>query len=229
MVRGFPSLRRALPFLGAALAGLFLLGAVSVVPPRTRVIYQTRSKYNDRIIVRENPEGVRYLMFSDDGGYQTVRRPGDCDNLELPYTKVMLAGLALSPQPRRILVVGLGGGAIPGFLHKRYPRTRIDCVEIDPAVVDVAKKFFGFKEDAYLRVFVADGRKFVEESRFVYDAIFLDAYGDEAIPVHLATREFLLAVRSTAHPRGVVLGNVWDRFSNALYDSIVRTYEAVFE
>lgn len=212
----------------AAVGAFFLVAAVSVVPPGTRVIYETRSKYN-RVVVRENSAGVRYLMFSDTGGYQTVRRPGDEDNLELPYSQVMMVGLGLVPEPRRILVLGLGGGAIPSFLHKRYPRARIDCVEIDPVVVDVARRYFDFREDSHLRAHVADGRRFVEESRRVYDVIFLDAYGDDFIPIHLATREFLTAVRSIVHPRGVVLGNVWGRGSNALYDSMVRTYQAVFE
>ncbi|MGQ9592210.1 MAG: spermidine synthase [Planctomycetota bacterium] len=226
-LRPEPRLRPPRAALAAA-GAFFLVAAVSVVPSGTRVIYETRSKYN-RVVVRENSQGVRYLMFSDTGGYQTVRRPGDEDNLELPYSKVMMVGLGLVPEPRRILVLGLGGGAIPSFLHKRFPRARIDCVDIDPVVVDVAKRYFGFKEDPYLRARVADGRKFVEESRRVYDAIFLDAYGDDSIPIHLATREFLTAARSTVHPRGVILGNVWGRESNALYDSMVRTYQAVFE
>jgi spermidine synthase len=102
-------------------------------------------------------------------------------------------------------------------------------VDIDPDVVDVAKRFFGFREDATLRAHVEDGRRFIETCRNPYDIIFLDAYGPENIPYDLATREFLQAVRKALTPQGIVVGNVWDRGSNPLFDSMVRTYQDVFD
>ncbi len=193
-----------------------------------QVIYQTRSAYN-HIFVLEDAEGLRYLLFSENGAQQSVRRPGETNILELPYSRTMMVGLACVDPPERILVVGLGGGSIPSFLHARYPRAHIDCVEIDPAVIDVAKRFFDFREDDRLKAYAADGRKFIEDTKNRYDLVFLDAYGDDFIPPHLATREFLLAVRRILSPRGVVLGNIWSRASNHLYDSMVRTYQDVFE
>jgi spermidine synthase len=80
-----------------------------------------------------------------------------------------------------------------------------------------------------LRAHAADGRKFIEESRERYDVVFLDAYGDDCIPQHLTTREFLRATRAILSPKGVVVGNVWGRTSNRLYDSMVRTYQDVFD
>ena len=62
-----------------------------------------------------------------------------------------------------------------------------------------------------------------------YDAILLDAYGSENIPCPLATREFLQAVRRALRPGGVVAGNVWGQESNPLYNSMVRTYQEVFD
>jgi spermidine synthase len=62
-----------------------------------------------------------------------------------------------------------------------------------------------------------------------YDVIFLDAFGSDAVPAHLTTQEFLRAVRRAVSPGGVVIGNVWDRAYNRLYDSMVRTYREVFD
>jgi spermidine synthase len=93
----------------------------------------------------------------------------------------------------------------------------------------VAKEFFGFREDATMHAHVADGRRFIEECRDPYDVIFLDAFGSDNIPHQLTTREFLLAVRRALKPKGVAVGNVWSRASNRLYDSMVRTYQDVFE
>ena len=93
----------------------------------------------------QDAAGLRTLRFEKDGARQTVVRPGEPGRLEMPYQRVALAGLALCPEPRRILVVGLGGGALPSFLRVHYPDAAIDAVEIDPQVVEVAKDFFGFR------------------------------------------------------------------------------------
>jgi spermidine synthase len=105
----------------------------------------------------------------------------------------------------------------------------IDVVEIDPDVVEVAKKFFGFREDASMHAYVDDGRRFIEKCKQPYDIIFLDAYGPENIPYDLATKEFLLAARRATRPHGVVAGNVWSESSNALHDAMLRTYQEAFD
>jgi spermidine synthase len=102
-------------------------------------------------------------------------------------------------------------------------------VDIDPVVVEVAKRFFGFREDENLRAYVDDGRKFIERCREPYDIIFLDAFGADSIPYDLATREFLVAVRKALTRNGIVVGNVWSSYSNPLYESMVRTYQDVFD
>ncbi len=141
----------------------------------------------------------------------------------------MLAALALCPKPERVLVVGLGGGSLPSILHKHFPQTAIDVVDIDPEVVYVAKRFFDFREDATMRAVVADGRRFIQECRNPYDIILLDAFSSDDIPYHLATQEFLQAVRKALKPNGVVAANIWSLASNPLHDHMVRTYQEIFE
>jgi spermidine synthase len=193
-----------------------------------KVLYEKPSAFGT-IVVTEDENGLRVLRFGQRGPRQSVVRPGDPDYLALPYARVAFTGLALCEEPRRILVVGLGGGTLPMFLHKHYPEATIDAVDIDPGVVDVAKKFFGFSEDEFMHAYVGDGRQFIEQFRQPYDAIFLDAYGGDSVPAHLTTQEFLRAVRRVLRPDGVVVGNVWARHSNPLYDSMVRTYQEVFD
>jgi len=169
------------------------------------------------------------LRFEKGGARQSVVKPGDPEYLALPYAQVVFVGLALCAEPRRMLVVGLGGGTLPMFLRKHYPGAAIDAVDIDPDVVHVAKQFFGFREDDRMRAHVADGRQFIEQARQPYDVIFLDAFGSDSLPAHLTTQEFLRAVRRALNPGGVVVGNIWGRHSNPLYDSMVRTYQEVFD
>ena len=207
---------------------LVILALCTIAPAQQKVLYEKQSPYN-AIVVTEDGEGMRTLWFEKDGVRQSVVKVGDPDHIELPYARAMPAGLALVDKPRRVLIVGLGGGTIPGFLHKHYPDITIDVVDIDPDVVDVAKRYFGFREDATLHAYVDDGRRFIETCRDPYDVIFLDAFGSDSIPYHLATREFIEAVRRALTPGGIAVGNVWSSYSNPLYDSMVRTYQEVFD
>jgi len=211
-------------------AGLSALAALSVIACAAEtVVHEKRSHYNT-IFVTEDSNGLRTLLFERRGARQSVVKPGDPDHLELSYTRAAFVGLALCEEPRRVLVVGLGGGTLPTFLRKHYPNAAIDVAEIDPDVVDVAKKFFGFREDERMRVHVGDGRAFIEDVRQPqYDMIFLDAFGAESVPAHLTTQEFLQAVRRAVKPNGVVIGNVWGPFSNRLYASMLRTYQETFD
>ncbi len=193
-----------------------------------RVLFEKESAYNT-VVVTEDDQGLRTLWFEKGGTRQSVVKVDDPDHLELKYARVMPVGLAFVEAPKRVLVVGLGGGTIPTFLHEHFPKMQIDAVDIDPVVVEAAKKFFGFREDETMRAYVEDGRRFIARSPGRYDVIFLDAFGSDNIPYALATREFLQLVRRALTPEGVVVANVWSRYSNPLYDSMVRTYQDTFE
>jgi spermidine synthase len=215
-------------FLAGGFACFALVAQLALARVDPTVLYEKASAYAT-IVVTEEKDGLRTLRFGRGGARQSVVKPGDPDYLALPYVRFALVGLALSEDPRRFLVVGLGGGTLPAFLRKYYPDAAIDVVDIDPDVVDVAKRFFGFREDELMKAHVGDGRRFIEESRRPYDVIFLDAFGADSIPAHLTTLEFLRAVRRAVTPGGVVVGNLWGRDANPLYDSMVRTYQEVFD
>ncbi len=216
------------PFLAGLFACAALVALVALARTDQTVLYEKASAYST-IVVTEEEKGVRTLRFGKGGARQSVVKLGDPDYLALPYARVALVGLALAKEPRRFLVVGLGGGTLPMFLRKHYPNATIDAVDIDPDVVQVAKQFFGFREDELMNAHVGDGRRFIEKSRQPYDVVFLDAFGSNSIPAHLTTQEFLQAVRRAVTPGGVVVSNLWGRNSNPLYDSMVRTYQEVFD
>lgn len=205
------------------LAIFWLIGLVRAGPA---VLYEKQSPFSLVIVTEEN--GLRTLRFEHDGARQSVVKTGDPRHLELPYAPVAFTGLSLCPEPRRILIVGLGGGTLPMFLRQYYPDATIDAVDIDPDVVFVAREFLGFREDERMRAHVTDGRAFIEKTRQPYDMIFLDAFGSDSVPPSLTTQEFLLAVRRAIRPDGVVVGNIWGPQFNRMYHSMVRTYQEVF-
>jgi spermidine synthase len=193
-----------------------------------RLLLVKKSPYNN-ILVSEDDRGLRILRFEPGGARQSVVKPGDPEHLELPYTRVIPVAFAFVEKPKNVLVVGLGGGTIPAFVRRHFPQANIDAVDIDPGVVEVARSHFGFREDAKLRAHVEDGRRFIERSERRYDIIFLDAFGADSVPYSLATREFLDSVRRTLAPRGAVIGNLWSSDYNPIYDSMLRTYRAVYD
>jgi spermidine synthase len=212
----------------AALALLAFFAFSALAGAAERVIYDKPSKYNE-IIVTEDDAGLRVLRFEHRGARQSIARPGDPTYLGFAYTHVAFSGLALASEVQRILIVGLGGGTMPKFLHHYYPNATIDVVDIDPDVVRVAKEYFDFREDARVHAHVGDGRRFVESVKTPYDVVFLDAFGTHNVPPSLTTLEFLRAVRHSVKPDGVVIANIWARPSNPLYDSMVRTYQEAFD
>ena len=195
---------------------------------RERIVYQAQSEFQD-IVVTEQRGDVRTLRFGRRGTAQSQVKLGQPETLLMPYVRASMVGLAFVHAPRRILVVGLGGGSIPSFLHWALPEATIDVVEIDSVVLEVAREWFGFVEDERLSVTVGDGRGYIESVEEPYDLVVLDAYDAVSVPRSLTTLEFLRSVRQAVAPEGAVVANVWSRRTNRLYGAMAATYQAAFE
>ena len=196
----------------------------------TRIIHREQSRFQKIYVLKQG--SVVSLKFGSPRATMTQSEV-DLSNLRrhmLEYSRLCLAGLLYQPEPRRILVVGLGGGVIPRELHHYYPKARVDAVEIDPAIPPVARRFFAFPTDPTVRVHVADGREFVEKRARSgappYDLIVLDAYGSKGAPFHLMTKEFLEAVREILAPDGAVVSNLIR--THRFFESELKTYLHVF-
>jgi spermidine synthase len=204
-----------------------LLARASHAAAHPRRLLYVGASPRSPLLVSEDAEGRRWLQFGWDGPPQSLVWPGRPLRLELPYAQAMAAGLAFVPEPQRLLVVGVGGGALPMFLREVLPEAHIDAVDVNAEVLEVARCYFGLREDARLRTHVADGRRFIEAPGPAYDAVFLDAYGARSIPRHLVTAEFLAAVQARLAPGGVVVSNVWTA-PNPLFPAMFRTYQERF-
>lgn len=192
------------------------------------VVITERESDGYKVFVVEDDAGIRRLRFELDGVDQSAVKLGDPDQLVFAYQKALGAAVALRPDAKRVLVIGIGGGTFPMYFRKHRPNAVIDAVDIDPVVVQVARDELGFKEDAKLKVHIGDGRKFIEDSQETWDLVVLDAYGQDNIPMRLATRQFLDAVKRRVAPGGMVAANLWSERANTRYLGMLRTYEAVF-
>ena len=206
---------------------LIVFGISSVADAET-IIHKERSLYRD-ITVYED-EGTRCMRFTRIfSARQSCVSLNNRDHLVMNYTKMMLGALYLCPNPQKILIIGVGGGTLPTTLSLIFPTTEIHAVEIDPAVITVAKKYFNFKPGKNIIVFEEDGRVFVKRAikkGYKYNLILLDAFDHEYIPEHLLTKEFLKEVARIIMPGGVLAANTWS--TSRLYDHESVTYESVF-
>jgi spermidine synthase len=179
--------------------------------------------------VTQDIDGIRTLSFGRYGPRQSVVKIGDLDYLGLPYARSAMIGLVFSERVDRVLVMGMGAGNIPMFLHKYYSDAQVDVIDIDPQIIALAKEYFNLLEDRRLHAYAQDGREFIENVQKPYDLIFLDAYTAAGIPKHLASKEFLVTLKRALKPSGVVVANMWSTPKvNPLYKSMLRTYQEVF-
>jgi Spermine/spermidine synthase domain len=196
----WPDMTRRVRLAAAVFLMLAAECGIAQAAEREKTIFTKVTPYAT-IDVKKGNGGLLTLWFRGSKFPDSAVKVGDPDHIEFEYAQAMGVTLALVDEPKRVLAVGLGGATIPSFLRKHYPGMVIDAVDIDPDVVGVAKKFFGFREDAAMRAYVEDGRQFIEKCEAPYDIIFLDAYGSEDIPYHMATKEFLQAVRRATRPK----------------------------
>ncbi|MHC4860014.1 MAG: spermidine synthase, partial [Planctomycetota bacterium] len=108
----------------------------------------------------------------------------------------------LRPSGRDALVIGLGGGIVSTFF-KKYG-WNIHSVEIDPDMVALARRYFGFRGPCT----VMDGRRFLRASPETFDFMHIDVYRGEDLPSHMTTREFFALVASRLGTDGVLAVNL---------------------
>ncbi|KDO41807.1 hypothetical protein CISIN_1g004133mg [Citrus sinensis] len=65
----------------------------------------------------------------------------------------------------KAVVIGLGAGLLPMFLHECMPFVGIEAVELDLTMLNLAEDYFGFTQDKSLKVHITDGIKFVREMK----------------------------------------------------------------
>lgn len=134
--------------------------------------------------------------------------------LELSYTEAMMSCLLLSPNPERILVVGLGGGSLVKFLLHHYPNCKIDVIEYRQDVVNVAHQFFHVpSDDPRLTIHVGDGYLFTQQQYYQgdvsYDLMLVDAYDHVGMAASVGAQAFFDSCAGILSDNGVMSINLW--------------------
>lgn len=160
--------------------------------------------------------GVRSLHFGT-SPRQSAMALSEPDKLELAYTRAMLSGLLFMPEPKRILLLGLGGGTLARFILANFPDCHVDAVERRAAVVDIAHDYFGLPRDGRLTVHVGEATEFVAgHVRGIYDLVLVDAYDQQGMDGSINAVEFFRDCAELMATDGVMTINLWGTHAPSL-------------
>lgn len=198
--------------------------------PEMKVLVRAETRYNDIMVIQNGKFRDLWFVRDNDFFLQSRVNAKDPSELVLVYAKMTLANLLFQPEPKRILIVGLGGAVLSNCLHDWYPDAWIDVVEIDGKITAIAKEFFFLRESKQYRVHEMDGRIFIQSQmgKVKYDFVILDAFKSGSIPYHLKTAEFYHEIRDILAPGGVVSSNLYGK-SNGLKPRDSVTFASIFK
>ncbi len=190
------------------LAGLNVGWAANVDNP-----CDVESAYYCMRVERDSQRPSGRLLWLDDLRHSYVDL-NDPTYLEFDYAQSFADVLHVAfPQPVALDALHIGGGGftMPRFLAAEYPGTQSLVLELDPAVLRLAKDELGLKTGPDLRVQIGDARLGIRrQPDDAYDLVVGDAFASLSVPWHLTTQEFLAEVDRVLRPDGVYLMNVID-------------------
>lgn len=218
-------LRGVPPALGVAVLVAAALAAADRGPCQQETAY-----YCVRVEVdRDRPTGRTLWLDTLRHSYVDLADP---TYLEFSYTQTLsdvLAAVAPPGRPMEALHIGGGGFTVPRYLAAVRPGSRSVVLELDPGIVEVARRELGLITGPDLEVRTGDARltlRGLERGRF--DVAIGDAFGGLAVPWHLTTREFIEEVRSRLRPGGIYAMNLIDFGPLAFLRAEVATLRSVF-
>jgi spermidine synthase len=226
-----PALQRrfVLAPVGVALLLAIPVGTVKATGD-ARVIWDRETEYQ-YARVTERPNGERRLELNEGQAVHSVYRPGEWLTHDYWDEMLVLPFATAGRAPRSVAILGNAAGTTARAYGHYFPATRVDGVEIDPALSDVGRRLFDL-HGPNLHLHTADARPFLRRASRRWDVIVVDAYRQPYIPFYLATREFFGEVRDHLAPGGMVLINVGhprssDRLEKVLGATMGRVFKRV--
>lgn len=130
--------------------------------------------------------------------------------LAFEYQEALMEAILEHPAAiNRLLTLGLGGGSLPAQMHHIFPKCQQTVVELRPAVIDIAYRYFHLPETPHIDTREADAYMFVLQETERYDIIVIDLYDGDSMPPEFTDEIFLLALQKLTRPGGLLLFNLW--------------------
>jgi spermidine synthase len=215
---------RGATLIAALAIGLTCWASPALSPDDDSVLAERATPYQT-LVVRESG-GVRTLTSDGTTHGATVLATGE-PAMRYVHTAQLLKVYA--PQARRLAILGMGSGSVGRLLAARTPGLEATYVDIDPAVPEIASRWFGLAEGPRERVVIEDARRFLASRADLWDWIYCDTYIGRAVPFHLATEEFFRLVKSRLAPGGALGVNMAGSVEHLFGRAMLRTMGRVFD
>lgn len=184
-----------------------------------KIVYQTRSNGQDISVI--DKDSIRSLFF----GKRALQSAADLNapyNLQLHYPRYMTGTLLFNPEPKRILIIGIGGGSLITFIHHHFSTCSIDAVDSDAEIIHIALNYFNAPKHPNIHYFHDDGLNFLQKFRSgpTYDIIFVDGFNAEGMSPALYNRDCFALCKKLLIDDGTLVSNLWS--SNHIFFQRVR-------
>jgi spermidine synthase len=186
-------------------------------------IYPTTDAETKRPVrqLSTDPYGIQSGMFLDSD-----------NELVFSYSKYYRLADAIVPSINQALMIGGAAYSYPKDFLRNHDKAKIDVVEIDPKMTELAKKYFNLKDDPRLVTYNEDARVFLNDNKKKYDAVYIDAFNSHlSIPYQLTTKEAVQEIYSSLNDNGAVIVNIISAFQGdkaKFLRAELATYRSIF-
>jgi spermidine synthase len=199
--------------------------------PGYSAVYRADGLY-EKIVIRDIPyQGRRARVLLQDRNINSGMYLDD-GRMAFDYTRYFDLYRLFVGELKTALAIGGGAYSVPKAILRDSPAARVDVAEIEPALFELAQRYFGLPGGERIGNHVVDGRRFLHDSEARYELIFLDVYRSfAAVPMQFTTREFFTLAAEKLAPGGVLISNYFGSLgadTRPQILSILKTMRAVF-
>lgn len=214
------------------LVSLVLVGKKMFLQKHEEMVLDTDSEYS-RIWIKKftNNSGKEYNTLEVDMGYESIAS-GE-KNLTADYLKYYDLFNYYQENTEKVLMIGGAAYTYPSYFLEQYKDKKIDVVEIDSKMTELAEKYFDLNtQNKNLNIYHEDGRRYINTTQNKYDCILIDAFKGLNVPFQLTTEEALIQAKRNLNENGIVITNIISALDGKNANFIkyeYATYKKVFK
>lgn len=161
----------------------------------------------------EEEDGLLTLYFNE-LSVQSEMRLDAPDELVMDYTRALMSFMLFAPNPKRIAMIGLGGGSLAKYCYRNLPQSDILMLEINPAVIALRNEFAIPPDNERFHVLLADGADYIGNAPAPVDVLIVDGFDAKGHSPQLGTSQFYDDCFSMLNQNGVLALNLWFEYAS---------------
>jgi len=171
--------------------------------------------YAKPFLLEDGYQRFLHFSFSHVQSAMSISKP---KQLQLAYIKAMLSFVLFNSEPKRILLIGLGGGSLARYCYDHYPESTIDVVEINPHVIRFRDEFLLPRNNQRFKIHLGDAADYLRNTHSTFDVILSDVFDRGGFAPSVCTESFYKNLKTRLTRDGVVsinlAGSIEDRYQH---------------